>query len=144
MNDKNMKNISLSATTTSMIMKTTKLPKQSWEFLKWFTGADAQYSYATAIENKLGTSGRYATANIEAFNKLSWSSDALKTLSKQREYAMSIEQVPGGYFLDRHINNIFRKVINESADVRETVNEYTRIINDELTKKRKEFGLEVD
>ena len=28
--------------------------------------------------------------------------------------------------------------------VRETVNEYTRIINDELTKKRKEFGLEVD
>lgn len=140
----NMKNISLSSTTTSMIMKTTKLPNQSWEFLKWFTGADAQYSYATAIENKLGTSGRYASANIEAFNKLSWSSDALKTLSKQREYAMSIEQVPGGYFLDRHINNIFRKVINESADVRETVNEYTRIINDELTKKRKEFGLEVD
>jgi len=139
-----MKNISLSATTTSMIMRTTKLPKQSWEFLKWFTSTDAQYAYATAIENKLGTSGRFATANIEAFNKLSWSADALKTLSKQREYAMSIEQVPGGYFLDRHINNIFRKVINESADVRETVNEYTETINAELTKKRKEFGLEVD
>jgi len=140
----NMKNISLSATTTSMIMKTTKLPYKSWEFLKWFTGSEAQYAYATAIENKLGTSGRYATANIEAFGKLSWSADALETLSKQREYAMSIEQVPGGYFLDRHINNIFRKVINESADVRETVNEYTDIINAELTKKRKEFGLEVN
>lgn len=140
----NMKNISLSATTTSMIMKTTKLPYKSWEFLKWFTGSEAQYAYATAIENKLGTSGRYATANIEAFGKLSWSADALETLGKQREYAMSIEQVPGGYFLDRHINNIFRKVINESADVRETVNEYTDIINAELTKKRKEFGLEVN
>ena len=57
---------------------------------------------------------------------------------------MSIEQVPGGYFLNRHINNIFRKIINEDADVRETVNEYTQTINAELTKKRREFGLETD
>jgi len=142
--DGTIRNISLSATAASMIMKTTKLPQQSWEFLNWFTTADAQYSYATMIENKLGVSGRYATANIEAFNRLSWTADALETLKKQRENALSIQQVPGGYFLDRHVNNIFRKVINESADVRETVNEYTELINAELTKKRKEFGLEVD
>lgn len=142
--DGNIRNVAMSTTTAAMIMKTTELPSESWEFVKWFTSADAQYKYATAIENKQGISGRYASANIEAFNKLSWSSEALETLNKQRETAMSIEQVPGGYFLNRHINNIFRKVINQDANVRETVNEYTDIINDELTKKRKEFGLEVD
>lgn len=142
--DGKLKNVSMSATSAAMIMKTTELPKESWEFLKWFTSEEAQYDYATAIENKQGISGRYATANIEAFNRLSWSAEALTTLNKQREEAKSIEQVPGGYFLNRHINNIFRKIINEDADVRETVNEYTEIINDELTKKRKEFGLEVD
>ena len=142
--DGTVRHVAMSGTTSAMIMKTTELPKESWAFVDWFTSADAQYAYATAIENRQGISGRYATANIEAFNRLSWSADALETLNKQRETAMSIEQVPGGYFLNRHINNIFRKIINEDADVRETVNEYTEIINDELTKKRKEFGLEVD
>lgn len=142
--DGTVRHVAMSGTTSAMIMKTTELPKESWAFVDWFTNADAQYAYATAIENRQGISGRYATANIEAFNRLSWSADALETLNKQRETAMSIEQVPGGYFLNRHINNIFRKIINEDADVRETVNEYTEIINDELTKKRKEFGLEVD
>jgi len=142
--DGKIRNIAMSTTTSAMIMKTTSLPEQSWEFVDWFTTADAQYKYGTAIENKQGISGRYSTANVEAFGRLSWSSQALETLNKQRETAMSIEQVPGGYFLNRHINNIFRKIINEDADVRETVNEYTKTINDELTKKRKEFGLEVD
>ena len=142
--DGSIRHVAMSGTTAAMIMKTTELPKESWAFVDWFTTADAQYAYATAIENRQGISGRYATANIEAFNRLSWTAETLKTLNKQRETAMSIEQVPGGYFLNRHINNIFRKIINEDADVRETVNEYTEIINAELTKKRKEFGLEVD
>lgn len=43
----------------------------------------------------------------------------------------------------RHINNIFRKIVYQNADVRETVSEYTSIINKEITKKRKEFGLEI-
>lgn len=142
--DGSVRHISLSTTTAAMIMNTTENPEQAWSFVKWFTGADAQYAYAAAIENKQGISGRYATANIEAFGRLSWSAAALSTLNVQRENAMSIEQVPGGYFLNRHINNIFRKIINEDADVRETVNEYTQTINAELTKKRREFGLETD
>ena len=139
-----IRNIAMSSTTSAMILKTTNLPESAWKFVDWFTTADAQYKYGTAIENKQGISGRYSTANIEAFSRLSWSSQTLKTLNKQRETAMSIEQVPGGYFLSRHINNIFRKIVNQHADVRECVNDYTNIINSELTKKRKEFGLEVD
>ncbi len=142
--DGEVRHIAMSSTTSAMILKTTKSPENSWKFVDWFTTAEAQYQYATAIENKQGISGRYSSANIEAFGRLSWSAQTLATLNKQRKTAMSIEQVPGGYFLSRHINNIFRKIVNQGADVRECVNEYKDVINSELTKKRREFGLEVD
>ena len=142
--DGEVHHIAMSSTTAAMILKTAKSPDNAWKFVDWFTSAQAQYQYGTAIENKQGISGRYSTANIEAFGRLSWSAQTLKTLNLQRETAMSIEQVPGGYFLSRHINNIFRKIVNQGVDVRECVNEYTNTINNELTKKRKEFGLEVD
>ena len=34
--------------------------------------------------------------------------------------------------------------MNMNMDPRETVLDYTRDINDELTKKRREFGLEIE
>lgn len=142
--DGSFENISSSSSTAAIMLKTTTQPEKSWEFIKWFTSEEEQYRYATAIENRQGTSGRFATANIAAFNRLGWSAPTLETLNKQRDTAYAVEQVPGGYFLTRHINNIFRKIVNEKTDVRETVLEYSNDINKELTKKRKEFGLEVD
>lgn len=136
--------ISISTSTAAIIMNDTDYPKDSWEFVKWFTSEEAQYNYSTAIENKLGASGRYYSANISAFNRLPWSSETLKTLEYQRESALGIEQVPGGYFLSRHIDNIFRQIINQKSNVRETVTEYAKVINEEITRKRKEFGLEVE
>ncbi len=142
--DGSLKNITVSHASSAIILKSTKHAQEAWEYIKWFTSAEEQYRYATAIENRQGISGRVATANLDAFNRLGWTADTLKTLNFQRETAYAIEQVPGGYFLSRHINNIFRKVINQDANVRETVLEYVNTINEEITKKRKEFGLEVD
>ena len=63
-------------------------------------------------------------------------------INVQRDKAVGVQQVPGGYFLSRHIDNIYRAVKNDGDDVRQTVLEYTDVINAELTRKRKEFGLE--
>lgn len=142
--DGSLQNISTCSSDAAMILKTTKQPEKAWEFIKWFTDEEEQYRYAVAIENRQGTSGRFSTANISAFNRLGWKASILETLNQQRKTAYAVEQVPGGYFLSRHLNNIFRKIINEDADVRETVLEYAGDINKEITKKRKEFGLEVD
>ena len=128
--------------TSAFILKQTEKPEDSWEFLKWFTGDKEQSVYAEAIENAQGVSARFATANINAFNSLPWKSATLNELNRQREKAIGIEQVPGGYFLSRHIDNIYRAVKNKGEDVRQTVFEYTDVINAELTRKRREFGLE--
>ena len=52
-----------------------------------------------------------------------------------------IPQVPGGYFLVRHFDNAYRKAVYKSANPRETLIEYTRVIDSEIRIKRKEFGL---
>jgi hypothetical protein len=63
-------------------------------------------------------------------------------LDEQRSWAVGTPEVPGGYFVSRHITNAARRVLNEGEDTRETMLDYTITINDELTKKRKEFGLD--
>jgi hypothetical protein len=42
----------------------------------------------------------------------------------------------------RHLDNALRKVINDRSNPRETIYDYVQIINQELSKKRREFGLE--
>lgn len=123
------------------ILGDTKHPKASWEFIKWWTGAEVQAKYGNQIEDKLGASARYATANLEALAEIPWSSAFYKELTSQLESVRGIPEVPGGYFTSRHFNNAFRSVVYEATDAQETLLEYVEVINDEITKKRKEFGL---
>ncbi|MCH5338468.1 MAG: extracellular solute-binding protein [Acetatifactor sp.] len=120
------------------------LKQASWEFMKWWAQPDTQVRFGREIEALLGSSARYATANKDAFVQLSWSSDDIAVLDEQWEQTVGIREVPGGYFTGRHITNAIRKVINEKTDSRETIIDYAVTINDELTKKRIEFGLPVE
>ncbi|HPU58960.1 MAG TPA: ABC transporter substrate-binding protein, partial [Candidatus Avimonas sp.] len=115
--------------------------ESSWKFLKWWVSGKTQSSYATQIEILLGEHARYNVASISAFENQMWTRQQAEILSEQREWSKGIPQVPGSYFVSRHLNNAFRKVVYNSADVRETLNEYTEIINKELSNKRREFGL---
>lgn len=126
------------------ILGDTKYPKESWEFLKWWTEADVQAKYGNQIEDKLGGSARYATANLEALAQIPWSSSFYKELTNQLESVRGIPEVPGGYFTSRHFNNAFRAVVYDAGDAQETLLEYVGIMNDEITKKRKEFGLSTE
>ncbi len=120
------------------------LRNKSWEFMKWWAQPDTQVRFGREIEALLGSSARYATANKDAFVQLSWSNDDIKVLDAQWEETVGIREVPGGYFTGRHITNAIRKVINEKTDSRETIIDYAVTINDEIKKKRIEFGLPID
>ena len=129
----------------TMMIKTEdeQLRQKSWEFMKWWASPDTQVSFGREIEALLGASARYATANREAFSNLSWSADDIEVLNAQWDQTRGIREVPGGYYTGRHISNAIRKVFNEKVDSRETIIDYSIKIDDELTKKRKEFGLPV-
>ena len=92
----------------------------------------------------LGSSARYATANIDAFSQLAWNADDIEVLTEQWLQTVGIREVPGGYYTGRHITNAIRKVINDKDDARETIQDYIITINEEITKKRNEFDLETE
>ncbi len=129
----------------TMMVATEKesLRQDSWEFMKWWAQPETQVRFGREIEALLGSSARYATANKDAFVQLSWSNDDIAVLDAQWEQTVGIREVPGGYFTGRHITNAIRKVINEKTDSRETIIDYAVTINDEIEKKRIEFGLPV-
>ncbi len=121
-----------------------KVKANAWEFMKWWAKTETQVQFGREIEALLGSSARYATANKDAFVQLSWSAEDIKILDAQWEQTVGIREVPGGYYTGRHIGNAVRKVINEKTDSRETIIDYSIKIDDEIKKKRKEFGLPVE
>ncbi len=120
------------------------LREKSWEFMKWWMSEESQVRFGREIEALLGSSARYATANKSAFSQLAWSADDIKILNEQWDQTVGIREVPGGYFTGRHITNAIRRIINQKEDPRETILDYTIDINNEIEKKRNEFGLTVE
>lgn len=134
-----------SAGNCCMMIKTDDetIKKNSWEFMKWWAETETQVRFGRELESVLGSSARYATANTEAFEQLSWSADQVDVLREQWDWTVGFREIAGGYYTARHITNAARKVMNDKEDPRETLLDYARTINEEITKKRIEFGMPV-
>jgi ABC-type glycerol-3-phosphate transport system substrate-binding protein len=132
------------SSTSSMLLKQDNeiIKQNSWEFLKWWSSAETQLRFGQEMESVLGASARYATANMDAFDKLSWSNSQMEVLKEQRSWTVGIREIAGGYYTGRHITNAIRKIIFANEEPRETLLDYTRTINDEILKKRLEFGMD--
>ena len=141
--DGSIDRISPSTGNAVVIMNAAKNKEASWEFLKWWTDAKIQAMYGNEMENLMGASARYPTANIEALKSLPWPAEDYNALSKQFESVRGIPQVPGGYFTSRHLTNAFYTVvINAKIGSREALADHVRYIDAEINNKRREFGLE--
>lgn len=134
--------LTVSSGSGAVIFSNAKDKASSWEFLKWWTDASTQLSYGREIESLQGTSARWPTANLEAFQQLPWSSKAAKTLSAQRNQTVGLPEVPGGYLTDRYLGNAIKNVVNNGANPRESILNWNKKINDEIISKRIEFGME--
>jgi ABC-type glycerol-3-phosphate transport system substrate-binding protein len=114
----------------------------AWDFIKWFTDTEAQVKYGNNIESILGTMGRYATANQEALKQLSWTTSEVNTLLEQMNAQVEIPIIPASYGVTRNIMNAFRSVVNDSENARDTLFWYNKDINEEITRKRADLGID--
>ena len=121
-----------------------KAPDQegAWEFIKWFTSKEIQVEYGNDIESILGTMGRFDTANLEALEELSWTNAQVETLKEQLEAQVEIPVIPASYGVTRNVLNAFRTVVNDYENARDTLFWYNKDINEEITRKRQDLGLE--
>jgi len=131
----------LSTSTGTVMFKHAKNKDAAWKFIDWWTDTEAQATFGRELEALLGESGRYAAANKEAMKQLPWSAKEYNTLLSQWQWIRGMPDVPGGYSLTRHLNNAYYGVVTSKRDARETLLDYVRTINEEITIKRKEFKL---
>ncbi|MCQ2495941.1 MAG: extracellular solute-binding protein [Lachnospiraceae bacterium] len=131
--------------TSSIMLKqdNEKIKQNAWTFMKWWASSETQTRFGRELEAVMGSSARYATANLESFKELPWTAKQRAVLDVQRDWTRGFREVAGGYYTSRHITNASRKVMNQKEDPREVLLDYVRTINEEITKKRKEYGLKV-
>lgn len=130
-----------SHTTAVMMLDNAEDKASAWAFMKWWTDKETQIAYGREMEGLMGEAARYPTANIEALEELPWPVKDYNNLESQWKWVRGIQQVPGGYFTGRHLDNAFRKVVNANENPREAFSDYILYINDEIDIKRKEFNL---
>jgi len=133
----------VTGTRGTIMFKAAKNKEEAWQFIDWWTSKEAQLAYGREMEAILGASGRYPTANLEALQELPWPIKDINSLMEQMEWVRGVPDVPGGYSTQRHLNNAYFKVLNQGANPRETLKDYVRIINQEITVKRREFDLPI-
>lgn len=126
--------------TAGLILSNAENPDACWEFMRWWNSSETQIAYGQQIENVLGAAGRYNPANVSAMEGLRWSGRELEIIMEQWGYVQELPELPGSYYVSRNIDNAFKEVYYDKANARETLNYWTKQINEELERKRNEFA----
>lgn len=126
--------------TCAIMLRGTECPDEAWEFLKWWTSADVQASFAQEMKSVLGKAAMHATANMEAIASLPWTKEEYTALYEQWQYVTGTPEVPGNYYVTRNIG--FASVSGYSTGNADELLHWTEETNDEIARKREEFGLD--
>ncbi|MDR1669393.1 MAG: extracellular solute-binding protein [Oscillospiraceae bacterium] len=129
--------------TTSGFITNSRPERQddAWEFVKWFMSVDAQTRYCREMEAIFSTIGRMYTATVPALLSQAWTKNAYETMTESLNNIREIPGVPGAYFLGRHITNASNEIILMGESPRTAMVKYTEMINQEITWKYEELGL---
>ena len=124
-----------------MMVGTTELEDESWEFMKWWTSEDSQVRFGRDVEALWGPAARWPTANLSAFERLPWKRADLQIIQEQWKFYTEPPVVLGGYFTDRHIRNAFTRVLMTGMNPRESLEMAVEDINRELIIKQEEYSV---
>ncbi len=140
--DGTINNKILAGSSALVMVSGAKHTEDAWEYMKWYTGAEAQTTYANEMVAIMGESAKHATANREALKSMPWTADEIVEVEKQFDNLLAIENYPGFYYVGRHTNFAFLSAYNDDKDPTTELLRYVNTINAEITRKRQEFNLE--
>lgn len=118
------------------------IDKKAFEFMRWWVGSETQTKYGKELEATLGVAARYTPANTVALNNLGWSVAEKGVLNESLKYVITLPQIPGNYLMQRSLTTAFRSAVEGKNRSRRALTIANKEINDELTRKRAEFGLD--
>ncbi|MBQ7387257.1 MAG: extracellular solute-binding protein [Clostridia bacterium] len=132
---------SLAGVTATVILNGCDEKLAAWQFVQWQTSADVQANYANRMVALIGPSAKYESANLDAIKDMSWTANEKAAIMNQMDHLDSIVNYPGSYIISRYMKFAFLDVYNDGAKARDAMMSYIDAMNDEIKRKREEFGL---
>ena len=129
------------AVTGTMLLKKAQNKEECFAFLDWWTQGEVQARFGVETEATFGVANRYFAANREAFYQLPWTPEETAVLELQWAQVTDVAQTPASYYVSRCISNAFRNVVYYHKNPREILTKYAAQMDEELARKRREFGL---
>ncbi len=117
-----------------------KKANNAWKYIQWWVSADTQARFGREQVAIMGTAAKYNTANIKALTAQSWTAQEKKNLEQQFKSLKGTPMSPGNYIISRYASFAYYAVINDSEVPSEALLGYVDDINNELTRKRAEYG----
>ena len=135
----NINNTTAGGGTGCAILKSAKNPKAAWEFLKWWTSAETQLAYSNNLESVLGTIGRVAVSNKEAFAAMSWDSKMYDEIYSAWNNVTEIREIPGSYYISRSIDFAFWNVASMNKTPKDVLVTWGEEADAEITRKMVQY-----
>ena len=110
-------------------------------FISWWTSGDVQSRYAEEVEATMGMTARYTPANMSALKSIKWTKSEFAVIEAGRQELYNVAEIPGNYLIVRSLTSAFRDAISGVNEPWRSLMLYNNVINNEITRKREEFGL---
>ena len=109
--------------------------------MKWWTSVETQSRFAQSVEARINVASRVNTANKEAFKSLPWITKDLKVIVASWDHIKEAEGVLGGYYLARHLNNAWARLVVEkqSISVRDSLEQAIDGVTKEMQSYQSEY-----
>ena len=137
--DGTISNVSAGGGTGCGILKSCKNPELAWKFLDWWTSEDTQLAYSNNVEALLGSTGRVAVSNTNAFMEQDWESEDLEQLLIAWNQTKELPEVPGSYYVSRSIDHSFWNVINNNENPKDMLLKWGAEVDDEIERKWNQY-----
>lgn len=125
-----------------VMLRNAKSEDKAWSFMKWWTSEETQSRYAIELESVLGPAAKQPTANVKALQSMSWTAQEYHALSQQMENLTGTPEIPGGYYTARAIDFAFSATYIQKGKAVTALLDNVNAIDEEIARKRKEFGLD--
>lgn len=134
---------SMIGTSSLVIPRGANNPQSTWAYIKWYMSEETQLLfYKETLNVNANPTVKSGTANLNALRKEAWTTDELIAINAQLEQLAGVPEYPGNYIISQYVSNAFYDVYNKGTDPITAMQDRVLDINKEISRKRKEFGLD--
>ncbi|WP_219838273.1 extracellular solute-binding protein [Paenibacillus sp. R14(2021)] len=125
---------------TGIIFKSSKKKEQAWAFLQWWTSMETQVRFGNDMESIYGPTYKWNTANLAAFEQLSWPKEDIEVIKEQWKWLWDVPRYLGDYMVEREISDAWNKIVFDGYNARRALEDAVINSNREIKKQLTDFG----